>query len=630
MRKRLRSVKQRCRQRIRSLGTVRVNVTEPPSPCPLCVGRMGVQKTVLRSGRTLEHGPFKARETVHVCTAKCRWPSGVLVTRTAACLNEALVPGCNVGYDVMVFVGLQRFLHHQQREEIQATLSDKYCISISAGTVSSLSRRFAQYVARLHHGRATLLRAALDNDGGWPLHVDATGEAGRGTLLVAMAGWRKWVLGSWKISTERVDLILPPLRETVRLFGPPCAVMRDLGKAMIPATADLVSELEPTIPVLACHQHLLADVGKDLLDPAHAELRALFRRTKVRPKLRALVRELGRRLGRDIKEAREAVLRWQSVVEAGHRIEAGRDGLATVRALAQWILDYKAQATGLDFPFDQPYLDLYDRCMTALRASDAFLRHSPPDKYVTAALRRLHRYIEPVACKVPFGQVTERIRRRTALFNELRGVLRMGASIPNTETKQDLDLMREQLDELVVSLDQRRPARGPTQDTRKAIDIIVKHIKTHGDNLWGHAIHLPDSAGAGVRLVSRTNWLAENFFGELKHDERRRSGRKNLGQDLEHLPAEAALVCNLKHDDYVSIVCGSLDRLAETFAELDREERERKLNGGPQAEQEDGITNVLQITSASLSPADRRVIRTKEMDHRIAVAAKSRAPRYRC
>jgi len=562
--------------------------------------------------------------------AKCCWPSGELVTRRAACLSKALPPGSNVGYDVMVFVGIERFLHNRQREEIRAALLDQG-IDISTGEVSKLSNEFVSYMARLHRARAAELAAVLEGDGGWPLHVDATGEAGRGTMLVVIAGWRGWVLGAWKIATERADLILPCLRQTVRLFGPPCAAMRDLGKAVTPAINDLVSELKLNIPVLACHQHFLADVGKDLLEPAHAELRALFRRTKVRPKLGALVRDLGRELSTDIEEARQAVLMWQSLVEADHRIDPGRDGMATVRAMAQWVLDYKAQATGLDFPFDRPYFDLYDRSMTALRATDAFLLTPPEDKVVIRALKRLHRYLEPVASEVPFRQVAKRLRRRADLFDELRGVLRIVAKLPEGETLADLEQMHEQLDELVASLKERRPARGPAQDTREAIDIILKHIETHGDNLWGHAIRLPERVGGDIRLVSRTNYIAENFFGGLKHDERRRSGYKNLGYVLENLPAEAALVRNLEHDDYVTTVCGSLDDLPQAFAELDRQERENRLNAVTrQQEDEVDLGAVLQLASASLSSADRRVVRTEEMRRRIAAAAGSRAPRCHC
>ena len=347
-------------------------------------------------------------------------------------------------------------------------------------------------------------------------------EAGRGTLLVAIAGWRQWVLGAWKISAERADIILLYLRKVIGRFGSPCAAMRDLGRAMIPALDELVSGLQQPIPVLACHQHFLADVGKDLLNPSHAQLR--FRQWKVRPNLRALVRELGRSIDQDIDAAREAACRWQNLSEDGHRIESGLAGLA--------------------------------------------------------------------------------------------------------ETEQGLGQMRKQLDTWVASLHLRRPARGPAQDMREAIDLILKHIETHGDNLWGHAIGLPQNKG--VRLVARTNMIAENFFGTVKHEERRRSGRKNLGQDLENLPAEALLVQNLKHDDYIDTLCGSLRNLARAFAEMDEDDRNKENKGAEDKKQKNDLRSTLQIESAFLSTADRRIIRNAEMNRRVAAAAKSRAPKIMC
>ncbi len=319
---------------VRTLPPVTVRAKDRPEPCDLCQGQMKVQKSYVHQGKTIQHGSFKVCETVWKCAAGCRRPSGAKVTKRAGAVVQSLLPQSTVGYDVMIFVGLERFLHQRQREEIQAALLDQG-IAISTGEVSKLSRKFVCYLARLHRARAAEIKAALDADGGWPLHVDATGEAGRGTMLVVLAGWRKWVLGSWKISTERADLILPCLRETVRRFGAPCAAMRDLGKAVTPALANIISELKLNIPVLACHQHFLADVGKDLLEPGHAELRGLFRRTNVRPKLRALVRDLGRELGTEIEDARQAVLEWQSLADAEHRLEPGLNGKATVRMRAR-------------------------------------------------------------------------------------------------------------------------------------------------------------------------------------------------------------------------------------------------------------------------------------------------------
>ena len=103
---------------------------------------------------------------------------------------------------------------------------------------------------------------------------------------------------------------------------------------------------------------------------------------------------------------------WQLLTDADHRVSAGRDGLAVVLTMSQWTLDYPADAKGLDFPFDRPYLDLYDRCLIALRASDAFLLTPPKDKKVVRALKRLIRLLAPVESEVPFHQNVHRLRRR--------------------------------------------------------------------------------------------------------------------------------------------------------------------------------------------------------------------------
>ncbi len=117
-----------------------------------------------------------------------------------------------IGYDVMTYVGLQRFLYHRQREEIRSALLHEHGISVSSGTISNLAKLFLGYLRELHNSRSDRLQDAMANDGGWPLHIDATGEDGRGTMLVAFSGWRHWVLGSWKIPTENADAILPCLK----------------------------------------------------------------------------------------------------------------------------------------------------------------------------------------------------------------------------------------------------------------------------------------------------------------------------------------------------------------------------------------------------------------------------------
>lgn len=521
----------------------------------------------------------------------------------------------------MVHVGLERFLHHRQREEIRVSLEAGYGISLSSGEISVLATRFLTYLERLHSASAPVLRAALAADGGWPLHVDASGEDGRGTLLVVLAGWRQWVLGAWKVPTERADAILPRLREVIFRFGPPCAIVRDLGRAMAEASQALVKSLKLSIPVLACHLHFLSDIGKDLLEDSHDRLRVLFRQIKLLAQLRALARDLGRSIGQEIDAARAGLRRWQIEGGSEKRLPAGSAGIATARALAQWILDYPAEGNGHGFPFDLPWLALYDRCLQASSAADAFLSDPPEEPSVRKPLERLRRILQPVEDDIPaFAAVAETLTQRAALFSELRKALRLeGESsrgkIRHNRESGELQDIRAAVRRLACSLRRHRPKRGPARDRRAAIDIVLAHLKTHGRFLWGHTIRLPKQAGGGIRLVHRTNNVLESWFHALKHGERRRSGRKILTQDFEKLSPAAALAANLEHADYVSIVCGSLDRLPEAFARLDdRAQRKAKSPVSITKRSVDAET-------ASLSTADRKLVRTEEMTRRVIDAA---------
>jgi hypothetical protein len=576
---------------------------------------------------TLAHGLFQVWEAVHVCDARCKKQSR-LVTRRSETLAELIPPKSTVGYDVMVHVGIQRFIHHRQREEIRATLA-KDGIALCSGEISELGKRFLIYLEALHEASAPALRSAMEADAGWPLHIDGTGEGGRGTLLVAFSGWRKWVLGSWKIPTENADAILPRLQETVTRFGPPCAIMRDLGPAMEDAADRLVETLDRPIPILACHQHFLKDIGTDLLQDSHDKLRNLFRQVNVRKDLRAFARDHGRGLGTDADKACEAVRNWQKQDSADCRLPEGCAGIATVRTFAQWALDYGADGNNQGFPFDLSYLDFYVRCMNISWAVDAFLRNPPADAKVKKALDRLHRILRPLDCDVPpFAQLAKTLNERSTLFTELRTALRLVvkpergqqdlSAASADQTVQQLRDIRKAVEDLTASLRQRRPERGSAKDKRQAIDIILTHLECHGKFLWGHAIPIPEELGGGIRLIDRTNNIEEGFFHTWKHSERRRSGRKDLAHDLECLPASAVLALNLTRPDYVEIVCGNLDRLARVFAGLDAQNRRCSLAAAALRR-----TPAADVASASLSSSDRRLVRTKEMEQRILAAAMS-------
>jgi len=607
------------RKQLFDAAGVLVSVDDPLQTCPVCQGTTRVRKTIRRNGVTLSHGSFSIRETVRICAAGCRHEGSPVVRRPAR-LAALIPPGSVVGYDVMVHIGIERFVRHRQRDEIRARLETEHGIILSSGEVSNLGRRFLVYLEALHRQKAPSLRDALEGDGGYPLHVDATGEDGRGTLLVAFSGWRRWVLGAWKIPTERSDAILPKLDETAELFGSPCAVMRDLGRAITEATEQFVKKLASPIPVLACHQHFLRDVGTDLLREGHDKLRALFRRIDIRKDIRAFVRKLGRCLGKRIHEALVDIQSWLHMPLREFDLPEGVAGIAVVRTLAQWTLDFSADGNSEGFPFDLPYLDFYARCLHAYWAVDGFLRKEPADPKVKKFLVRLKKTLARLDCDVPpFAQVAQDLDKRARLFGELRTALRLqskpktesdvaSASAASLKTAKEFEDIRTAIEKFAVSLKERRPERGPAKDIRQAIDIILTHLERHAPFLWGHVITVSKESGS-VRLVERTNNILEGFFHGMKHGERRRSGRKILTQDFERLPAAAALALNLTCSDYVAIVCGAIENLPQAFSKLDERNRRRSLSARPEKE------SSTEAETASMTLADKRLIRSELMDY---------------
>jgi len=153
-----------------------------------------------------------------------------------------------------------------------------------------------------------------------------------------------------------------------------------------------------------------------------------------------------------------------------------------------------------------------------------------------------------------------------------------------------------------------------------AIDTILKYLKRHGESLWGHVVQLPKKVGGGIRLIERTNNDAEGFFNVYKQGERRRSGRKVLSQDLESTPPESALVSNMKDPSYIQILCGSIEKLPEAFAKLDKK-KEPRSNRNTLDKQK------AKIETASLSRSDKIFVRNFFLGEKILGAAASCAPR---
>jgi len=513
-----------------------------------------VYKTRTRAVVTIMHGGFQARETLKQCQSGAGCP--VLGSAKLAML---VMPRRRYGYDVMVQVGLERYLSCRQREEICATLRDKRGIELSTGKVSELCDQFLLRLQALHIHRAPALRAAMD--GGYPLHIDATCERGRGGLFVAMDGWRDWVLWSARITSESEQELLPLVERTVELFGKPLSTVRDMGKGGAAAVAPLHSA---GVVDLLCHYHFLKAVGIRLFKACYTIIMTVLRDKAIRGNLRALLRQL----------------RPDIAAACDETSGAGRVR-ESLPAMIYWALEGDAGQRAR-FPFALPHLDFVRRCRHV--ASHAF--EWIPQPHTELERRALDRLLALVD-KLDDERMREAagiLDMRWPAFCELRGVLRVtNADLPGggldrqPELLPAMELLRLQQIEQEVTRYVRRLEEKVAQHhgtsacgPGAAEQIILSYLHEHGAKLFGHPVRR-DEDGSVLAVVQRTNNCPEHFFSQDKGRLRQRVRHAHLAQDLEQQPAQAALAANLRHAGYVRPLCGSLENLPAAFAALPAE-----------------------------------------------------------
>jgi hypothetical protein len=576
-----------------------VDIETDQAFCHICGKRMIVQKTVTRTIVTLRHKQFKAHERVLQCPSGCKYPNGETVIHRAPQLHALVPSGSNYGYDVEVFVGIERFINHRQREEIMEMLKEQHAITISTGEVSVLTKRFASHIEALHKSHTGSIRAVLSRDGGYPLHIDCTTEGGKGTLLVIFEGWRRWVLGAWKIPSERADFISQHITEISDAFGEPCAIMRDLGQPIARAVLNAVDKMNCSPKIFACHFHFLRDVGKGLLDDDYGHLRKLAGNLSVREDIRVAVRKTRKKIDQDDMDYLYTWFDSWIKTDKTPILPGGSFGISLVVALGLWILDYTNDGQNLGFPFDCPYHNLYLRCKTADKAIDEFLLELRFDRNVNKALERLKKAISPFLEDKAVRKTVRELEMRMTLFSKLRKIFQVEGKSPEALSPDVIKFslnsplsnerhatafdqfekdVHKQANDFAQQLRKHYESAKTGPDLKHSIKIILDHLDKHDQYLWGHLVKLHTERGYRFRLVDRTNNVLETFFHKMKHGERRRSGRKILTRDFENIPPSAALAMNLTDPEYVNEICGDLDNLPTCFSKIDRDRKEISLN----------------------------------------------------
>ena len=252
---------------------------------------------------------------------------------------------------------------------------------------------------------------------------------------------------------------------------------------------------------------------------------------------------------------------------------------ADLPALLLWLLEGEGHEH-LPYPFALPHLDFFRRCEQFPQQRDRRLPR-PRTRAELGLLRQASQALADLQRLNSKAAVAARLDRTWTQFQTVRSVLRLSAeelprgarparSLPQQpeQAATRLQAIASDLRSYRKNLRQRVQAAaaqglGPSRSER----IILRYLERYGDGLCGHPVAC-DGEGRAVAVVDRTNNVIEQFFGKAKQGLRRRLGRAHLGRDMEDQPAQTALAANLRHPDYVQVLCGTLDQLPQAFAQL--------------------------------------------------------------
>ena len=559
------------------LSGVPVRIDADESHCAVCGAAMTVQKTSFGAIVTNEYGTLNGWWPTMVCPNRCKAEDGRIFTKRAETRDGLAMKNHRFGYDLEVEVGICRYLKHMQVDEIHERFKAEGK-AMSPSSISRYSRHFLDHLEKLHVAHLPDIAHKMAAEGGYYMLFDSTCEAGSGSLFTVLAGWRNWVVGSWRQSTENANEMLPHVEYLVKTLGVPLAIMKDLSnQGQYVAEEIIKAHPGAEIRIFACHFHFVQDIGKDVLHGDHNDLKSYIGDTK--KELARLIRDTREKVTDDPESVARTVENWLSNPDS-IVLTMNSDSVALIRYLSQWVLDCSQDGNDGRFPFELPHLLFYDRAVRMSAISNAIINANKNNEHATAysLLLRLNNITTVLAKNRHAKKIVDALRSKNGLFARLRAALHLEKKVVIEDACNSVDeriefqkKVKNDFDDYISELRGMLLSNKTDVNVKIAASIIIKHVDKYNDELWGHDILVSDLAGnTSMRVAERTNILCEKFFSVIKSNERRRSGRKNLLWDLTIRPAATSLVENLKDEGYLNLVCGgSLNNLPSLFAELE-------------------------------------------------------------
>ncbi len=535
-----------------------------PETSMCCELPLNIWKTREKTVVTLDIGEFNAKETVLECSS-----CGSIYTSGE--LQSLVSPWCNIGYDLLVYVGKSIFLKFRNEKEIQNRLQEKD-ITISVSGISYLAKRFIVYLALAHRQSHSMLKKAMDKRGGYILHIDGTCDGDSPHLISGLDGISEIVLDNIKLPSEKAEKIIPFLIKIKEKFGNPLALVHDMGKGILKA----VEEVFHGIADFICHFHFLRDIGKDLFGEENDLLRNRLKHHGIQGKLRKIAIQL-----KKITDCSPGIIQSLGASQNNQSEEVWtveQTSPLTVYTMIQWALEGKKEGNGYGFPFDRPYLDFYKRLQ---------ILHADCGKYKEMVLHdcpkgskhfdKIHSLLEGAMADKVLQTTALEMEKKVLVFDKLRDAMR----IADPEQTQGINDNGEDVEIKTIQKEVETfrywLVNNDGYSKSKGYQKMVAQMDKYWEKLFAAPITVDTPEGSIAIQPQRTNNILERFFRDIKRGYRKKSGVNSISKTLKAMLADTPLIKNLKNPEYLEILLDSKTTLAERFAQIDSKTVRKEL-----------------------------------------------------
>lgn len=530
--------------------------------CPVDNQPLLVQKTGERTIKSVGIGIFKAHHSVLYC--KHHPELGCWCSEELAQFAPA---NSNVAYNVIVTVGKLRFMEHRQVAEIQKILFNKHGVDISISEIEILIDKFIFYVAAVHQQSIHLIREQMKAQGGYILHIDATCEGDSPKLVSSVDSVSGFVLYSAKISSENKDELAAFLQQIYLYFGRPHGVVSDMSQAIQAAVAEVFGN----IPHYICHFHFLAAIGKLLFEKEHDALRNALSQAGISGKLKAISKQLRKKFdalsSNDIETDLATPQTLDTTTEATEML---------VYYLILWILDHGSDGNGYGFPFDQRYLNFYQRLQDAQQLLNEVKTYYATTADNDAMVWQLYHLIQTIASDSALKRTVKLFQTKLSVFSQLRQALAVAPQSSSNGLRQSSEAAScQELKKIKIAVENFMPGldqqinQTENQALRASFARVKERILKYWDRLFADPFIVAVNGEKKLLFIHRTNNIMEQQFRLFAYGYRRVHGNRSIRRNLENIPEYLPLVANLKNPDYVKLVFCDESKIAKKFSEID-------------------------------------------------------------